>query len=168
MRFMGWRRRCRGRDAAVGPGNDAGRRQALVHVRVQRRERRHQSLFVQFEQHQTRGRREIAAAQAGAHRGGDMARADRVEHAIQNQPACQLAELRIELRQHVTVLALDRLRHLLGRELFFQFVFVWVRWTLPRFRYDRLMDFGWKGLFQIALANVVVTAVLVAYGVIGR
>ena len=51
---------------------------------------------------------------------------------------------------------------------FFQFVFVWVRWTLPRFRYDRLMDFGWKGLFQIALANVVVTAVLVAYGVIGR
>ncbi len=51
---------------------------------------------------------------------------------------------------------------------FFMFVYVWVRWTLPRFRYDQLMDIGWKGLFPLALANVMITAVLVAFGWVGR
>lgn len=44
--------------------------------------------------------------------------------------------------------------------LAFCFVFMQIRWTLPRFRYDQLMNLGWKGLFPIAVANVVVTAVI--------
>jgi NADH-quinone oxidoreductase subunit H len=47
--------------------------------------------------------------------------------------------------------------------LIFCFVFMQLRWTLPRFRYDQLMSLGWKGLFPIALANIVVTAVVLLF-----
>lgn len=45
--------------------------------------------------------------------------------------------------------------------------FIWVRATLPRVRYDKLMDMGWKVLFPVALANVLVTAVLILLGLPG-
>jgi NADH-quinone oxidoreductase subunit H len=40
------------------------------------------------------------------------------------------------------------------------YVFLWVRATLPRYRYDQLMRLGWKVLIPLAIANVVVTAIL--------
>ncbi len=44
----------------------------------------------------------------------------------------------------------------------FLFLYIWVRGTLPRFRYDQLMAFGWKFLLPLAIANVIVTALIVA------
>jgi NADH-quinone oxidoreductase subunit H len=43
----------------------------------------------------------------------------------------------------------------------FLFIYIWVRGTLPRFRYDQLMAFGWKFLLPLAIANLVITALVV-------
>lgn len=48
------------------------------------------------------------------------------------------------------------------RVLFFLFLYIWVRGTLPRFRYDQLMAFSWKFLLPLAVANVIMTALFVA------
>jgi NADH-quinone oxidoreductase subunit H len=42
-------------------------------------------------------------------------------------------------------------------------LFIWVRWTLPRFRYDQLMKLGWYFFFELALVNIFVTAFILAY-----
>jgi NADH-quinone oxidoreductase subunit H len=50
-----------------------------------------------------------------------------------------------------------------AKTAFFLFVFIWVRWTLPRFRYDQLMNLGWKFLLPIAITTIVVTGTVWAF-----
>jgi NADH-quinone oxidoreductase subunit H len=50
---------------------------------------------------------------------------------------------------------------LILKVLFFCWLFVWVRWTLPRFRYDQLMKMGWKLMLPLALLNLLVTGVII-------
>ena len=46
-----------------------------------------------------------------------------------------------------------------AKMLFFMVVFIWVRWMFPRFRYDQLMDLGWRRFLPLALVNILVTAI---------
>jgi NADH-quinone oxidoreductase subunit H len=44
---------------------------------------------------------------------------------------------------------------------FFLFIYIWLRGTLPRFRFDQLMSFGWKFLLPLALISIFITATLI-------
>jgi len=46
---------------------------------------------------------------------------------------------------------------------FFIFFYMWIRWTVPRFRYDQLMKLGWKMLIPLAIANIVITGILILF-----
>ena len=51
----------------------------------------------------------------------------------------------------------------LGKTFFLIFVFMWIRWTLPRFRYDQLMHLGWRVLIPLALVNLLVTGAVLLF-----
>ena len=52
-----------------------------------------------------------------------------------------------------------------AKTFFFIFFFMWVRWTLPRFRFDQLMNLGWKGLIPLAILNILITGgIMLAQG----
>jgi NADH-quinone oxidoreductase subunit H len=52
---------------------------------------------------------------------------------------------------------------LFAKTFFFIFLFMWIRWTLPRFRFDQLMHIGWKKLIPISLINLLVTGLVIAF-----
>jgi NADH-quinone oxidoreductase subunit H len=50
----------------------------------------------------------------------------------------------------------------MGKVLFFMFLFMWVRWTVPRFRYDQVMKLGWQKLLPLAIGNLIFYAIVIA------
>jgi NADH-quinone oxidoreductase subunit H len=52
---------------------------------------------------------------------------------------------------------------LLVKIVIFIFVFMWIRWTIPRFRYDQLMNLGWKKLIPLALVNMLITGAVILW-----
>ncbi|HXH76341.1 MAG TPA: NADH-quinone oxidoreductase subunit NuoH [Bacteriovoracaceae bacterium] len=63
----------------------------------------------------------------------------------------------------MNTIAVFQFLSLVTKVAFFMFVFVWIRWTLPRFRFDQLMDLGWKILFPLSLINLVVVTIAVYF-----
>lgn len=60
-------------------------------------------------------------------------------------------------------LAVLQAMSLLFKTVSFIFLFMWIRWTIPRFRYDQLMNLGWKTLIPLSLINMLITAVVVLW-----
>lgn len=58
------------------------------------------------------------------------------------------------------VVFLLRIGCLVAKVIFFAWLFIWVRWTIPRFRYDQVMRLGWKVMLPLALANIFLTGIV--------
>jgi NADH-quinone oxidoreductase subunit H len=66
-----------------------------------------------------------------------------------------------EANYNANWMALFGIMALMTKVVFFIFLFMWVRWTIPRFRYDQLMNLGWRILIPIALFNMLVTGAII-------
>lgn len=62
---------------------------------------------------------------------------------------------------HPMVMAILQVLVFCSKVAFLVFFFIWVRWSLPRFRYDQLMNLGWKVMLPLSILNIIVTAILV-------
>jgi NADH-quinone oxidoreductase subunit H len=69
----------------------------------------------------------------------------------------------VHLINHPIALGLVSIGIFLGKVLAMIFFFMWVRWTVPRFRYDQVMEIGWKKLLPLAIVNLFVYAVAIAF-----
>jgi len=63
---------------------------------------------------------------------------------------------------HPIVVGLISIGIFMGKALFFIFLFMWVRWTVPRFRYDQVMKLGWQKLLPLAIGNLIFYALAIA------
>jgi NADH-quinone oxidoreductase subunit H len=68
-----------------------------------------------------------------------------------------------ETQLSLNMAALVGIIALLVKVVIFIFVFMWVRWTIPRFRYDQLMNLGWKSLIPLALFNMLLTGAVILW-----
>jgi NADH-quinone oxidoreductase subunit H len=69
----------------------------------------------------------------------------------------------VHLIDHPIALGIVSIIIFLGKVLAFIFFFMWVRWTVPRFRYDQVMEIGWKKLLPLAILNLFVYAIGIAF-----
>ncbi len=63
----------------------------------------------------------------------------------------------MDLISNPTLLGILQIAVMFAKITFFIFVFMWIRWTLPRFRYDQLMHLGWKSMIPLAIFNMLAT-----------
>ena len=61
---------------------------------------------------------------------------------------------------HTLWVGLAQIGVFLAKTIFFLFVYIWVRWTIPRFRYDQLMALGWKVFIPLTMLNIVITGIV--------
>ncbi len=69
----------------------------------------------------------------------------------------------LHLTEQPIILGLLSIGIFLGKTLFLIFVFMWVRWTVPRFRYDQVMKLGWQKLLPLAIGNLIFYALVIAW-----
>jgi NADH-quinone oxidoreductase subunit H len=68
----------------------------------------------------------------------------------------------LHLTGHPILLGLLSIAIFMGKAVFFIFLFMWVRWTVPRFRYDQVMKLGWQKLLPLAIGNLIFYALAIA------